>query len=200
MSCAGRDRKPQLVMIFIMRCGSEAARGGAWDSSWGAGQRFCRFMLYCYLSFSWLCQRGRPRRLVVVTQNNLMPCTRSLARPRERLMSARHQQLRRRHQTAAGGERTPRRTSEQFRKTRCPPVCECGGFLQLAVISSARTCGMKTWDGGGREAAADLAVALGSTLSVHGSNSAQTGTTNRGPTKPMTCPTSLIGRRCGEIY
>ncbi len=57
---------------------------------------------------------------------------------------------------------------ESFRRTRRPPLCECGGFLKPATISfgqnlDARELGRAT------QAAmeADLVVALGSTLSVY---------------------------------
>jgi NAD-dependent deacetylase len=55
-----------------------------------------------------------------------------------------------------------------FRKTRRPPVCECGGFLKPATISFGQN--LRNEDLERAEAAAkaaDLVVALGSTLSVY---------------------------------
>ncbi len=55
-----------------------------------------------------------------------------------------------------------------FRQTRRPPVCECGGFLKPATISFGQN--LRNEDLERAEAAAkaaDLVVALGSTLSVH---------------------------------
>jgi NAD-dependent deacetylase len=57
---------------------------------------------------------------------------------------------------------------EAFRKTRRPPVCECGGFLKPATISFGQN--LRNEDLERAEAiakAADLVVALGSTLSVY---------------------------------
>jgi NAD-dependent deacetylase len=55
-----------------------------------------------------------------------------------------------------------------FRKTRRPPVCECGGFLKPATISFGQNLRNedleRAQDAAGQ---ADLAVALGSTLSVY---------------------------------
>jgi NAD-dependent deacetylase len=55
-----------------------------------------------------------------------------------------------------------------FRKTRRPPLCECGGFLKPATISFGQN--LRNEDLERAEAAAqaaDLVVALGSTLSVY---------------------------------
>ena len=55
-----------------------------------------------------------------------------------------------------------------FRRTRRPPVCECGGFLKPATISFGQN--LKNEDLAKAQAAAqaaDLVVALGSTLSVY---------------------------------
>jgi NAD-dependent deacetylase len=57
---------------------------------------------------------------------------------------------------------------EEFGKTRRPPVCECGGFLKPATISFGQN--LRNEDLERAEAAAqaaDLVVALGSTLSVY---------------------------------
>jgi len=67
------------------------------------------------------------------------------------------------------GRRTdPEAHFKQFRQTRRPPVCECGGYLKPATISfgqSLRNEDLERAEGAAR--AADLVVALGSTLSVH---------------------------------
>ncbi len=55
-----------------------------------------------------------------------------------------------------------------FRRTRRPPLCECGGFLKPATISFGQN--LRNEDLERAQAAAlqaDLALALGSTLSVH---------------------------------
>jgi NAD-dependent deacetylase len=57
---------------------------------------------------------------------------------------------------------------ESFRRTRRPPLCECGGFLKPATISFGQN--LKNEDLERAQAAAleaDLVVALGSTLSVY---------------------------------
>ncbi|HWI57861.1 MAG TPA: Sir2 family NAD-dependent protein deacetylase [Bacillota bacterium] len=57
---------------------------------------------------------------------------------------------------------------EFFRKTRQPPVCECGGFLKPATISfgqNLRNQDLERAQAAARQA--DLVVALGSTLSVY---------------------------------
>ncbi len=57
---------------------------------------------------------------------------------------------------------------EAFRKTRRPPVCDCGGFLKPATISFGQN--LRNADLERAQAAAlkaDLVVALGSTLSVY---------------------------------
>jgi len=57
---------------------------------------------------------------------------------------------------------------ESFRQNRRPPLCECGGFLKPATISFGQN--LRSEDLERAQAAAsqaDLAVALGSTLSVY---------------------------------
>ena len=67
------------------------------------------------------------------------------------------------------GRRTdPEAHFEQFRKTRRPPVCECGGFLKPATISFGQSLRNEVLERAEEAAkAADLVVALGSTLSVY---------------------------------
>jgi NAD-dependent deacetylase len=57
---------------------------------------------------------------------------------------------------------------QEFRQTRRPPLCQCGGFLKPATISFGQDLNAEDLDRA-REAAmrADLVVALGSTLSVY---------------------------------
>lgn len=57
---------------------------------------------------------------------------------------------------------------EQFRQTRRPPLCRCGGFLKPATISFGQNLRSAALDRA-QEAAgrADLVLALGSTLSVY---------------------------------
>jgi NAD-dependent deacetylase len=55
-----------------------------------------------------------------------------------------------------------------FRIDRQPPLCECGGYLKPATISFGQSLDPLTLERAGQAArAADLVVALGSTLSVH---------------------------------
>ncbi|HEV3409570.1 MAG TPA: Sir2 family NAD-dependent protein deacetylase [Chthoniobacterales bacterium] len=57
---------------------------------------------------------------------------------------------------------------ESFRATRKPPLCECGGFLKQATISFGQSLEpdeLRRAEEGAR--AADLVIALGSTLSVY---------------------------------
>jgi NAD-dependent deacetylase len=67
-----------------------------------------------------------------------------------------------------GRRSDPQPHFDYFRKTRHPPLCECGGFLKPATISFGQN--LRNEDLERAEAAAkaaDLVVALGSTLSVH---------------------------------
>jgi NAD-dependent deacetylase len=92
------------------------------------------------------------------------------------------------------GQRSdPEAHFEYFRQTRKPPVCECGGFLKPATISFGQN--LRNEDLVRAEAAAkaaDLVVALGSTLSVYpaanipllaASRGAPYVVINRGPTE-----------------
>ncbi len=55
-----------------------------------------------------------------------------------------------------------------FARTRRPPVCGCGGFLKPATISFGQNLDARELERAGQAArAADLVIALGSTLSVH---------------------------------
>ena len=57
---------------------------------------------------------------------------------------------------------------EMFRQTRRPPLCECGGFLKPATISFGQNLSNEELQRAHDAASeADLAVALGSTLSVY---------------------------------
>lgn len=57
---------------------------------------------------------------------------------------------------------------EYFRLKRKPPLCQCGGFLKPATISFGQNLDPKELGRAGAAAmAADLVVALGSTLSVY---------------------------------
>jgi NAD-dependent deacetylase len=57
---------------------------------------------------------------------------------------------------------------EEFRRTRRPPSCECGGFLKPATISFGQNLRPEVLERAEKAAAnADLVVALGSTLSVY---------------------------------
>jgi NAD-dependent deacetylase len=57
---------------------------------------------------------------------------------------------------------------EYFRKTKQPPICECGGYLKPATISFGQNLRNEDLERAERAAkAADLVIALGSTLSVY---------------------------------
>ncbi|MBA3273990.1 MAG: NAD-dependent deacetylase [Chthoniobacterales bacterium] len=57
---------------------------------------------------------------------------------------------------------------ESFRRTRRPPVCDCGGFLKPATISFGQSLEPRQLERAKQAAMeADLVVALGSTLSVY---------------------------------
>jgi NAD-dependent deacetylase len=101
---------------------------------------------------------------------------------------------------------------ESFRKTRRPPVCECGGFLKPATISFGQN--LRNEDLERAEAiakAADLVVALGSTLSVYpaanipllaASRGVPYVIINRGPTEHDDLPevTLRLEGDVGEIF
>jgi NAD-dependent deacetylase len=69
---------------------------------------------------------------------------------------------------SCGRRSDPEPHFEHFRTTRLPPLCDCGGFLKPATISFGQN--LRNEDLERAEAAAtaaDLVVALGSTLSVY---------------------------------
>jgi NAD-dependent deacetylase len=67
-----------------------------------------------------------------------------------------------------GRRSDPQPHFDYFRQTRRPPVCECGGFLKPATISFGQNLRNEDLDRAQTAAqAADLVVALGSTLSVY---------------------------------
>jgi len=67
-----------------------------------------------------------------------------------------------------GKRSAPEPHFEYFRKTRRPPLCECGGFLKPATISFGQNLRNEDLARAQQAAtAADLVVALGSTLSVY---------------------------------
>jgi NAD-dependent deacetylase len=111
-----------------------------------------------------------------------------------------------------GKRSDPEAHFESFRKTRRPPVCECGGFLKPATISFGQN--LRNEDLERAEAvakAADLVVALGSTLSVYpaanipllaASRGAPYVIINRGPTEHDDLPevTLRLEGVVGEIF
>src|ERR1041385_1192769 len=67
-----------------------------------------------------------------------------------------------------GTKSDPEPHFEFFRKTKQPPLCECGGYLKPATISFGQNLRSEDLERAERAAkAADLGVALGSTLSVY---------------------------------
>ncbi len=69
---------------------------------------------------------------------------------------------------SCGKKSDPEPYFESFRKTNKPPVCECGGYLKPATISFGQNLRSEDLERAERAAkAADLVVALGSTLSVY---------------------------------
>ena len=101
---------------------------------------------------------------------------------------------------------------EYFRKTRRPPVCECGGWLKPATISFGQNLRNEDLERA-QEAAteADLVVALGSTLSVYpaanipliaAGRGAPYVVINRGPTEQDELPevTLRLDGDVGEVF
>jgi NAD-dependent deacetylase len=67
-----------------------------------------------------------------------------------------------------GTRSDPEAHFQEFRKTRKPPVCDCGGFLKPATISFGQNLRNEDLERAERAAKrADLVLALGSTLSVY---------------------------------
>ena len=101
---------------------------------------------------------------------------------------------------------------EYFRRTRHPPLCECGGFLKPATISFGQNLEARELERAHQFATeADLVVALGSTLSVYPAASfplmaAKGGTPyiiiNRGATDhdEEACVTIRLEGEVGEIF
>ncbi len=101
---------------------------------------------------------------------------------------------------------------EHFRRTRQPPLCECGGFLKPATISFGQSLDAAELERATDAAmATDLVVALGSTLSVCPAASfplmaARRGVpyiiVNRGATEHdhLACVTLRLESDVGEIF
>ena len=101
---------------------------------------------------------------------------------------------------------------ESFRRTRRPPLCDCGGFLKPATISFGQSLDARELDRASHAAMeADLVVALGSTLFVQPAASfpllaARRGVPyiiiNRGATDHdhEACVTMRIEGEVGEIF
>jgi NAD-dependent deacetylase len=101
---------------------------------------------------------------------------------------------------------------ESFRRTRQPPLCECGGFLKPATISFGQNLDARELERAHEFASeADLVVALGSTLSVYPAASfpliaAKSGAPyiiiNRGATDHdhADCVTIRLEGEVGEIF
>jgi NAD-dependent deacetylase len=69
---------------------------------------------------------------------------------------------------SCGRKTDPEPHFEVFRKTKKPPLCDCGGYLKPATISFGQNLPNEDLERAERAAkAADLVVALGSTLSVY---------------------------------
>lgn len=104
--------------------------------------------------------------LIVVTQNIDGLHSRA-GLPRTKLVELHGTNLEVECQTC-GRRSDPEPHFEEFRRTRRPPRCACGGFLKPATISFGQTLREEDLDRAGRAAAeCDLVVALGSTLSVY---------------------------------
>jgi NAD-dependent deacetylase len=68
---------------------------------------------------------------------------------------------------SCGRRSEPEPHFEAFKRTRLPPVCECGGFLKPATISFGQNLRPEDLERAERASTrCDLVVALGSTLSV----------------------------------
>jgi NAD-dependent deacetylase len=69
---------------------------------------------------------------------------------------------------SCGKRADPEPHFESFRQTQRPPLCECGGFLKPATISFGQNLRNEDLERAQQAATeADLAIALGSTLSVY---------------------------------
>jgi NAD-dependent deacetylase len=69
---------------------------------------------------------------------------------------------------SCGKKSDPEPHFEFFRKTKQPPLCECGGYLKPATITFGQNLRSEDLERAERAAkAADFAISLGSTLSVY---------------------------------
>lgn len=69
---------------------------------------------------------------------------------------------------SCGRKSDPEPHFELFRKTKQPPLCDCGGYLKPATISFGQNLRSEDLEQAERAAkAADFVIALGSTLSVY---------------------------------
>ncbi len=108
-----------------------------------------------------------------------------------------------------GQRNEPAPMMERFRASGEPPVCECGGWLKPATISFGQALRPEVLERAATEAAAaDMALSLGSTLSVNPAASIPLITTrsgapyvviNRGPTEHDTLADLRIEGDVGEV-
>ena len=69
---------------------------------------------------------------------------------------------------SCGARSDPERHYAAFRRTRKPPICKCGGFLKTATISFGQNLlEDDLYRAANAAGQADLAISLGSTLSVY---------------------------------
>ena len=82
---------------------------------------------------------------------------------------------------SCGALSSPEASYHLFRETRKPPLCDCGGFLKPATISFGQDLRGEDLQRSAEAArAADMAVSLGSTLSVHPAASVPLAVATRG--------------------
>jgi NAD-dependent deacetylase len=108
-----------------------------------------------------------------------------------------------------GKRNAPAPIMELFRDSGAPPACECGGWLKPATISFGQSLRPEVLNRAAEEAAsADLALSLGSTLSVNPAASmplisvrggAPYVVINRGPTEHDTIADLRIEGDVGEV-
>jgi NAD-dependent deacetylase len=80
-----------------------------------------------------------------------------------------------------GAEADPETCYENFRETRQPPRCDCGGWLKPATISFGQNLRTEDLERSFEAARrADLVISLGSTLSVHPAASIPLAAADRG--------------------
>src|SRR5258706_1257871 len=202
----GKRRQPVYYQDFMR---SEAARLEHWDyklEGWEAFREARPNAIHDAIA-----SLERAGKVLAVVTQNIDGLHSRAGTSAERLVELHGTNSRIECQTC-GRRSDPEGHFEYFRKTRKPPLCDCGGFLKPATISFGQNLRNEDFErASDATAEADLAVSLGSTLSVYpaadipfiaAAQGAPYVVINRGPTDHDRLPevTLRLEGDVGEIF